>query len=280
MLEEYSDELLMIGETYLPVDRLVSYYGPNLNGAQLPFNFNLLWTDWSAEAILRIIRRYEAELPPGAWPSWVLGNHDQMRIASRLGPAQARVAMVLLLTLRGTPTLYYGDELGLENVSIEADKLQDPFGMISPCADIGRDPERTPMPWDKSLNAGFTTGHPWLPLGKQHPALSVEAQECEAGSMLSLTRALLALRRREPALSLGDWVPLEMTTGVLSYARTSSDRRFIVALNLNPIPKAIQLEAGLRGTIEISTHEKRTREAVQGCVELGANEAIIISVVC
>jgi alpha-glucosidase len=277
VLEEYSDELLMIGETYLPVDRLVAYYGPNLSGAQLPFNFNLLWVNWSAEAILRIIRTYEAELPPGAWPSWVLGNHDQMRIASRLGPAQARVAMVLLLTLRGTPTLYYGDELGLEDVKIQKDELQDPFGVISPGGKLGRDPERTPMPWDRSLNAGFTTGEPWLPLGDDHPAKSVEVQKDEPDSMLSLTRALLALRRREPALALGDWVPLETTNGVLSYSRTSADRRFIIALNLDSTPKSIQFEPDFRGAIVLSTDPKRTAESVHARLHLGGDEAVIVN---
>lgn len=278
VLEDYSDELLMIGETYLPVDRLVAYYGPNLSGAQLPFNFNLLWVDWSAGAILQIIRAYEAGLPPGAWPSWVLGNHDQMRIASRLGPAQARVAMVLLLTLRGTPTLYYGDELGLEDVPIQADELQDPFGVISRGGELGRDPERTPMPWNNSPNAGFTTGQPWLPLGKDHPAMSVEVQKGDPDSMLSLTRALLALRRREPALSLGDWAPLETTNGVLGFTRTSADRRFVIALNLDSVPKAIPFGADFHGAIELSTTATRTGEPVRERLELSADEAVIVSV--
>ncbi len=152
-----------------------------------------------------LIREYEAVLPPGGWPSWVLGNHDQMRIASRVGPAQARVAMVLLLTLRGTPTLYYGDELGLENVPIPPERERDPFGLRQPGTGQGRDPVRTPMPWDTSANCGFTTGEPWLPLGADHAARSVEVQKQAPGSMLALTRALLELRRREPALALGDW---------------------------------------------------------------------------
>jgi len=132
VLDKYPGERLLIGEIYLPVHRLVAYYGPNLMGAHLPFNFNLMWVEWKPAATLQLIREYEATLPPGAWPSWVLGNHDQRRIASRLGPAQARVAMVLLLTLRGTPTLYYGDELGLRDVPIPREQLRDPFGRSLP----------------------------------------------------------------------------------------------------------------------------------------------------
>jgi alpha-glucosidase len=258
------------------VDRLAAYYGPNLTGVQLPFNFNLMWVDWTADAIMELVRAYEAALPPGAWPNWVLSNHDQMRMASRLGPAQARVAMVLLMTLRGTPTLYYGDELGLEDVAISPDKLRDPFGLGSPGGILGRDPERTPMPWNKSLKAGFTSGHPWLPLGKEHPALSVEAQECDPGSMLSLTRALLALRRREPTLSLGDWSPLVGTHGVLCYTRTCGDRHFVIALNLNSMPKVVQFENDFHGMIVLSTSVKRARESVNERLDLGSDEAVIV----
>ena len=150
VLEEYPGDRLLIGEIYLPVERLAAYYGPDLGAVHLPFNFNLMWAKWRPAAILELVRQYEAALPEGAWPSWVLGNHDQMRIASRVGPAQARVAMVLLLTLRGTPTLYNGDELGLEDVPIPPAQARDPFGLNMPGTGQGRDPERTPMPWDTS----------------------------------------------------------------------------------------------------------------------------------
>ena len=111
LLDRY-DERLLIGEIYLPLERLVAYYGKDLSGAHLPFNFQLILTAWKADAIARLIDEYENALPPGGWPNWVLGNHDQPRIAARVGEAQARVAAMLLLTLRGTPTMYYGDEIG------------------------------------------------------------------------------------------------------------------------------------------------------------------------
>ena len=110
---------LMVAEVYAPIERLVRYYGEDGRGAQLPFNFHLLTTPWEAEAIAALVERYEAALPDGAWPNWVLGNHDRPRIASRLGVAQARVAAILLLTLRGTPTLYYGDEIGMTDVAVQ-----------------------------------------------------------------------------------------------------------------------------------------------------------------
>ncbi len=115
VLDAYTGRVL-IGEIYLPIKRLVAYYGNHLHGAQLPFNFALIQTAWNADAIAGIVRQYTAALPKGAWPNWVLGNHDQPRIATRVGAPQARVAALMLLTLRGTPTMYYGDELGMFDV--------------------------------------------------------------------------------------------------------------------------------------------------------------------
>ncbi len=276
VLKAHPDERLLIGEIYLPVDRLVAYYGPNLTGVDLPFNFNLMWVDWKPAAILQFIRDYEAALPAGAWPSWVLGNHDQQRVASRLGVAQARVAMMLLLTLRGTPTLYYGDELGLENVPIAHEQLRDPFALRFPDTGQGRDPERTPMPWDSSRNGGFTTGEPWLPLGEDHAAISIDVQRRDPRSMLALTRALLKLRQREPALSLGDWTPIAAAGDVLAYTRSLADTRFLIALNLTPAPTEAQIDEGLAGAIVLSTHGARSGEPVHGKIRLGPNEGVVI----
>jgi alpha-glucosidase len=277
VLAEYPGDRLLIGEIYLPVKRLVAYYGPNLTGAHLPFNFNLMFVEWKPDTVLQLILEYEASLPPGAWPNWVLGNHDQPRIASRLSPAQARVAMVLLMTLRGTPTLYYGDELGLENVPIPPERVRDPFGVNMPGTGQGRDPERTPMPWDSSPNAGFTAGEPWLPLGEDHSVKNVEAQERDPSSMLALTRALHDLRRREAALSVGDWAPLAVEGDVLAYIRRRDGRRFAVVLNLEPIPKSVRFGDDLRGRTVLSTHPDHTGYAVGDRTELGADEAVIIA---
>ena len=156
VIDEFDDRVL-IGEVYLPLHRLVAYYGNDLAGAQMPFNFALLSTLWSARSIEKIIADYEKALPAGAWPNWVLGNHDRPRVASRVGPAQARVAAMLLLTLRGTPTLYYGDEIGMHQVAIAPDQVRDPFEKNVPGIGVGRDGCRTPMQWDATTHAGFST---------------------------------------------------------------------------------------------------------------------------
>ena len=168
VVDAYADRVL-IGEIYLPVERLVAYYGVDLEGVHLPFNFQLLQCDWNARAILDLVREYEALLPDGGWPNWVLGNHDHHRIASRVGSAQARVAAMLLLTLRGTPTMYYGDEIGMQDGIVPPDLVQDPFEKRVPGIGVGRDPARTPMQWDASANASFTCGTPWLPVAGRVP---------------------------------------------------------------------------------------------------------------
>jgi alpha-glucosidase len=207
----------------------------------------------------------------------VLGNHDQMRIASRVGPAQARVAMMLLLTLRGTPTLYNGDELGIENVPIPPERVRDPFGIRQPGTNQGRDPVRTPMPWDRTANCGFTTGEPWLPLGADHAARSVGAQNGDPNSILTLTRALLDLRRREPALSLGDFVPLAVEGDVLAYARTQDERRVVVVLNLEPVAKSVRFGEPLSGRVELSTKPASVGRRINDRLELRGDEGVIVA---
>ena len=272
--DEFGDRVL-IGEIYLPIERLVAYYGRDGEGVHLPFNFQLITLPWNARQIDRAINEYEGSLPAAGWPNWVLGNHDNARIATRVGPEQARVAAVLLLTLRGTPTIYYGDELGLENVSIPPDRLQDPQGLRLGAA-FSRDPERTPMPWDRSPKAGFTTATPWLPLNRDAAARNVATQKEAPESMLSLYRRLLSLRRQLAALSVGEYRPLEGDGNALAYVREADDEHIAVALNLGERPEVVDLE-GREGTVILSTHADRDRQRLGGDVRLRPHEAVIVA---
>jgi len=232
VLDRY-DERVLIGEIYLPLARLVAYYGMDLRGAHLPFNFQLLETAWSAGAIARLVEDYEKALPAGGWPNWVLGNHDRPRIAARVGAAQALLAAMLLLTLRGTPTMYYGDEIGLAQVSIPPEAVQDPWEKNEPGLGLGRDPSRTPMQWDASAYGGFSTARPWLPLDPDYERCNVAAQRADAGSLLSLYRALIDLRRRHRALSVGAFRLIGAENDVLVYERAAGGERLVVALNFS-----------------------------------------------
>ncbi len=235
---------LLVGEIYLPFEKLVRYYGTDGSGVQLPFNFALIHAEWTAPALAALIGEYEAQLPPGGWPNWVLGNHDQSRIATRIGPARARAAAVLLLAgLRGTPTLYYGDEIGMEDVEIPPDRIRDPWEINMPGLGEGRDPCRTPMRWTGAAGAGFCPPgvEPWLPMGEVGPDGSVAAQAEDAGSMLSLHRDLLALRRAHPALSRGGYERIEAQGGVLAIVRREGASRIAVALNLGDAPAEARL---------------------------------------
>lgn len=225
-------ERALIGEIYLPVERLMQYYGGERAEVHLPLNFQLIDAPWEARALARLISEYEALLPPGGWPNWVLGNHDRPRVAAKRGQAQARIAAMLLLTLRGTPTLYYGDELGLSDVAIPPEQVQDPRELREPGLGLGRDPVRTPMPWDASANAGFSAAHPWLPLHEDWSVRNVARMAEDPISILTLYRRLLGIRREYPALARGDFALLDSAGDVLAYERRQDAQRLIVALNL------------------------------------------------
>jgi alpha-glucosidase len=278
LLDRYPDRVL-IGEVYLPVERLVRYYGSDLRGAHLPFNFQLVLTKWDARSIARLIREYEAALPEGAWPNWVLGNHDQHRIASRVGLAQARVAAVLLLTLRGTPTLYYGDEIGMHDVPIPIDQAQDPFEKRVPGKGLGRDGERTPMQWSGDVNSGFTSGAPWLPVADDYRRANVEAERCDPKSMLYLYRRLIALRRAAPALEVGRFETVEAHGDVLAYLRRSRTEEddFLILLNLGPRPHVVVLPVDASvGTVALTTHGDRLGARIEREVQLRGDEGLIV----
>jgi len=256
LLESYPGDRVSIGELHHPdFDRWAAYYGERQDEIHVPFNFHVIHSPWTAEAIRRAVQGVEGALPPGAWASWVLGNHDQPRFASpwRAGRDQARVGMLLLLTLRGTPTIYYGEEIGMENVEIPEHMLQDPARFYA----RGRDPERTPMQWTRA--GGFTRGDKtWLPYGDL--SVNVEDQSADPNSLLSLYRRLIWFRRSSKALTHGDYAPVDpVPEGVYAYTRTHAgergEERLLVALNFTNNALTFDLPAALtpKETL-ISTH--------------------------
>ena len=241
------------------------WFGEALDEFHLPFNFSLLQAPWEAASIAATVRSFDGALPEGAWPNWVLGNHDEARVTSRVGAEAARVAMMLLLTLRGTPTLYYGDELGMPDVAVPPERMHDPQARIDPA--LSRDPQRSPMPWEPGPGHGFSAAEPWLPFAPGADALSVARQVQDPDSMLSLTRALLAARRASAALTLGAWEPFEAPDGVFAYRRIAADDERVVLLNFAAEPRVVELAGDWE--VEVAT-------GAGGAEPLGGNAGVLL----
>jgi alpha-glucosidase len=274
------EERVLIGEIYLPVERVVRYYGEQLDEVHLPFNFQLVTTStWEAITIRQIVDAYEAALPSRAWPNWVLGNHDQPRIASRVGREQARTAQMLLLTLRGTPTCYYGDELGMLNVPIPRELMHDPPGKEHP--KYSRDPERSPMQWDSSTHAGFCAPEatPWLPVADDYHIYNVAEEQHDPCSMLMFVHRLMELRRAIPALTIGSYQSIEQeNANCFVYLRQHNDQRYLVILNFSVQEQVAIIPGHIQGYIVLSTSIDREGFIDLSEVHMRSNEGILINV--
>jgi alpha-glucosidase len=277
VLDEF--DAMAIGEIEaMEWDAWAQYYGTDLGGLHLPFAFELIETPWQADVLRDVVRSLEAALPEGAWPVLALSNHDRSRLASRIGRAQARVAGMLLLTLRGTPVFLYGDELGMVDQPVPRERQRDYFGFTE--GGVSHDPARTPMPWDASRNAGFSTAPEsslWLPACNEYESINVEAQLEDDASTLNLYRSLLALRKSSRALRRGSYA--EHAAGdaeCLVYVREAEGERKFVALNVSDEPRRVTLAEA--GTIILSTGRDRDGEPVAGEVALAPAEGVVIDV--
>jgi glycosidase len=278
LVDEY-DERVLIGEVFLmDPARVAPYYGAG-DELHQGFNFSLLSGPWSGERFRREIERFQAAVPAQGWPNQVLSNHDVHRHATRydhpeLGDARARLAAMLLLLVRGTPFLYYGEEIGMRCVWIPEDRLRDPIAFtLHPS--LTRDPERTPMQWDGSPGAGFGAGEPWLPIHADAAWRNVAAQRGDPGSLLHLYRALVALRAAHPALSRGAQRTLDAPADVFAFERHLGGERFLVALNFADAPVALALGNGAP-TGGLHTRAGAALPEDLARVELGAAEGVAL----
>jgi len=273
VLDEF-DGRMLCGEVQGKTDRIGHFYGQSHPRLHLPLNYALLDSAWDALSLQANIDAYLNAIPKDAWPVWVIGGHDKKRIASKIGQDQCRVLAVLAFTLRGTPFFFAGDEIGMELVEIPPEHKDDPFDKLVPGFDLSRDPERTPMRWSASQNAGFTCGEPWLPLGPDVRTRNVETLRRDERSLLGLYRTLLQLRRREPLLSEGEQVPLRSRNGVLAYKRTRASEEILVALNTVHEPRKFDFRG--RGTLLLSSYLDRDDVSVADTVLLRPDEGVII----
>jgi glycosidase len=282
LLDGYSDDQprVSIGEIHIfDWEKWASYYGTELDELHMPFNFQLLGVDWQAPTIKQIVDSLEAVLSPGAWPNYVLGNHDEIRLTTRIGMEGARLAAMLLLTLRGTPTLYYGDEIGMTSVDIPPNKEQDPWGNQVP--GLGRDGCRTPMQWGEDLHSGFSppdTKSTWLPVSENYQNINIEAQLDQLDSLLNLYRKLLGFRKMTPALQVGNYLPIEgIIDECFAYRREHSGHPPLsVVLNFSNQDVPLKLTEKGSGEIIISTYLDREEEIDLKEVHLRKFEGIIV----
>jgi alpha-glucosidase len=262
---------ILVGETYvLDLDQLIPYYGTAEDELHLAFNFLMVHEELAAAPMRAIVEHMEEHLPKGAWPVHTGSNHDAGRLATRWAhddPARARVALMMLLTLRGTPFLYYGDEIGLTDADLDPADSLDPAAKDDPEPD--RDRCRTPMPWSAEPGGGFTTAaRTWLPFGDL--TNNVAGQRSDPASSLHLTRDLIRLRREREELRRGAYTRIESPGGAWAYRR---GERHAVALNLSAERVAID---GVAGVVLVATDRARDGEQVAGTLALGPREGAVL----
>jgi alpha-glucosidase len=239
----------MVTETYPDrrniAQRYHALYEKYLAEVSAPFNFEGIKLPWSAMAFKTFIDEFQAGLKPHHLPIYVLGNHDNSRLASRIGPKAARTAALMQLTLPGVAFIYYGDELGMEDVPIPFDRVQDPFEKRVPGLGLGRDPERTPMQWTPTRHAGFSSVEPWLPVGNDYHDKNVRYESRNPTSILSLYRKLIHLRNTSPIIQHGNYIPLDLDNPyTFGYLREYSGQAFAVILNFTGHNETIRTQLG------------------------------------
>jgi alpha-glucosidase len=274
--DSYEPSRILVGETPVRTEELARYYGDGTDELHLAFNFPFIESPLSAGNLRPVVEEVESLLPAGACPVWTGSNHDMSRLATRWArddPHKVRAALVMLLCLRGTVVLYQGDEIGLGNGAVDREDLKDPLGVRYWPHYEGRDAMRTPLPWRSGPGGGFThpTARPWLPLG--HPErCNVASQSDDPGSVLTLVRDLISLRRRTPDLRSGAYATRGAPAGAWSWQRGA---RHVVVVNLDDA--AIGWDAPT-GWVKIGTDRDRDGERVTGVVPLAAWEGLVVEV--
>ena len=282
-----SGECVLIGETHGRDTVLAaSCYGAKGDELHMAFNFDFLFRPWGAKSFRESAERWYAALPEGAWPNFTLSNHDQPRHAWRYRAgaateARARVAAAMLLTIRGTPFLYYGGGAGMTCERLPRAALRDPLGIATwPLRSLGRDPERTPMQWDATENAGFSPGRTWLPVNSDYASRNASAQKRDPASLLSWYKALIALRRARPELREGAIAFLDAGRDVLAYERAASGGgRTLVLLNFASVRRRVAAAATSGPARILVGSARQAGEALPaGPLELGPCEVVVAEI--
>jgi len=257
-------ECVLIGEIhyYAPSSDIRAFYGKS-DEVHLPFNFWLILLNWHMPTLRAFIDDCEDTVPSFGFPNYVLGNHDVARVATRTGAEYIRLAAMLLLTLRGTAFIYYGDEIGMQNVDIPPDKVRDVRGLN--VAGHNRDPARTPMQWDDSVNAGFSESEPWLPIDNNFTEQNVANLMKDEQSVLHLYQQLIHLRKQNPALLQGDYRVVLPNHRCWVFLRQTATHRVLVALNFSDEACDLHIPEFSQGRVMLSTQMDKA-----GVIDLAA----------
>ncbi len=254
LLDKYPDKM-SVGEIYtLPPGNpklAASYLSQGKNALHLTFDFSSFFISWSAKKYFKTVDKWQNSIPVTGWPTNVISNHDLFRAINRIGigrnqEKKARLLALLLMTNRGTPFIYYGDEIGMKNTKIPRNQIKDPLGKKYWPFFKGRDRARTPMQWNDTLFAGFSNTTPWLSINKDYKKINVENQINNQDSLLNLYKYLINLRRSSPALYSGNWMSdSKGKNGILSFYRKYENEQFLIILNFTSSQKQYLKEFNL-----------------------------------
>jgi len=261
-----------------------SYLGNGKDQLNLAFDFSLIYRWWNAAQYHRCLTRWYESIPPDGWPSIVLSNHDMPRAISRFGMGnnrdeKAKVASAFLLTTKGTPFLYYGEEIGILNIKLARSQILDPLGKRFYPFYAGRDRSRSPMQWDNSKHGGFSKTKPWMPLNPNFKKNNVESQESDSSSLLSWHKSLIALRKKHKALHRGTWLSVaDGTNGYVGFYRTFDIEKILVILNFTASKKkfSFSTESKIKILLSSKIYEKQEFRTTELCI--GPYEVCIVMV--
>ena len=260
-------ERMMVGETYNPPpgDPAFSaeYLGEGDDELHLAFDFSLTYVNsWGAKIFQKLIKRWYSFIPDKGWPTFVLSNHDQPRTAGRLGSGpdkykRAKVIAAMHLTLKGTPFIYYGEEIGMIDGKLKKEEICDPLGKKYWPIMVGRDIYRTPMQWNSDINAGFSKAKPWLPVNQDFGTINVETEKIDINSLLNFYKRLISLRKMHPAFLRGEWIPVvEGEKNIFAYYRTCEIETVFVLLNFSKLSDELAAADSAVWEVIFSTHKK------------------------
>ena len=284
-LDKYPDST-SVGEIYAlpPGDPKLSasYLMKGKSLLHLTFDFSMFFVHWSARKYFKVIEKWQTSIPEDAWPTNVFSNHDLLRAYNRFGigrnkQQKARLQALMLMTLKGTPFIYYGEEIGMKNTNIPRNKVKDPLGKKFWPFFKGRDAARTPMQWNNKKNAGFSDAEPWLPVNKDYLKTNVAFQNSYFDSLLNMYKQLIALRKKHTALFQGNWMgDCSGEKGILSYYRKSDTENLLIIINFTSSQRHYYREFGQTDKIIFSTTPYSEKLLGTHFYTLKAYEGIIV----